>query len=73
MSATMISMIHREDEELDDELDHFMLLMMGAYLKGKQKPQKIHRCSVFEHKVYNRNRDEYGMKLYHDHFCENPS
>jgi hypothetical protein len=31
MSASEITRIHHEDEDLDDELDHFMLLMMGEY------------------------------------------
>ena len=73
MSATTISMIHREDEQSYNELDHFMLFLMGAYQKRKQKQRKRHRGSVFGHKVYNRSRDEHGMKLYHDYFCENPT
>lgn len=54
-------MIHLEDEELDDELDHLMLLMMGEYRKRKHKQRKKHRGSVFGHKVYNQNRDEHGF------------
>eukprot|EP00267_Zea_mays_P054706 XP_020407963.1 uncharacterized protein LOC109945971 [Zea mays] len=73
MSATTISMIHREDEQSYNELDHFMLFLMGAYRKRKQKQRKRHRGSVFGHKVYNRSRDEHGMKLYRDYFCENPT
>nr|ACG33607.1 hypothetical protein [Zea mays] len=55
-------MIHLEDEELDDELDHLMLLMMGEYRKRKHKQRKKHRGSVFGHKVYNQNRDEHGQE-----------
>jgi hypothetical protein len=73
MYATRRSMIHLEDEELDDELDHLMLLMMGEYRKRKHKQRKKHRGSVFGHKVYNQNRDEHGMKLYLDYFAEHPT
>lgn len=56
-------MIHLEDEELDDELDHLMLLMMGEYRKRKHKQRKKHRGSVFGHKVYNQNRDEHDKAV----------
>jgi hypothetical protein len=72
MSASEITRIHHEDEDLDDELDHFMLLMMGEYQKRRHKKRKRHRGSVFGHKVYNREREEH-RKLYCDYFAEKPT
>jgi hypothetical protein len=73
MSASEITRIHHEDEDLDDELDHFMLLMMGEYQKRRHKKRKRHRGSVFGHKVYNQEREEHARKLYCDYFAEKPT
>lgn len=73
MSAITRALIHQEDEDLDDELDHFMLLLMSEYEKRKHKQRKKHRGSVFGHKVYNRGREEYAIKLYLDYFAEKPT
>jgi hypothetical protein len=73
MSAITRALIHQEDEDLDDELDHFMLLLMSEYEKIKHKQRKKHKGSVFGHKVYNRGREEYAIKLYLDYFAEKPT
>ena len=73
MSAITRALIHQEDEDLDDELDHFMLLLMSEYEKRKHKQRKKHRGSVFGHKVYNRGREEYAIKLYLDYFADKPT
>ena len=65
-------MIQKEDECLDDELDQFMLLIMGRYQKMRHMKRK-RRISVFGHKVYNREREEHAEKLYRDYFAENPT
>jgi hypothetical protein len=65
-------MIHQEEDESDDEFDHFMTVMMGEYRKRKHEQHKRHRGSVFGYKVYDRSREEHGIKLYRDYFAENP-
>jgi hypothetical protein len=73
MTGNKRRMIQREDDELDDELDQYMLLMMGEYRKRKNEKRKRHRGSVFGHRVYDRSRGEHDIKLYRDYFAECPT
>lgn len=65
---TIRHMIHVEDDELAEELDKFMLIMMGEYPKRKRGRCKMYCRSNYGHKVFNRSRQEGTRKLYHDYF-----
>eukprot|EP00267_Zea_mays_P044613 XP_020396818.1 uncharacterized protein LOC109940876 [Zea mays] len=49
MSEMKRSIMHLEDTESDEEVDHDMLIMMGEYKKRKNKQYKRRRGSVFGH------------------------
>jgi hypothetical protein len=72
MTEIRRGVIHREDEDLEDELDDFMLIVMVEYWKRKHKQRKRYRGSIFGHQVFDRNREEGHIKLYRDYFDENP-
>jgi hypothetical protein len=71
MTEIRRGVIHREDEDLEDELDDFMLIVMVEYWKRKHKQRKRYRGSIFGHQVFHRNREGH-IKLYRDYFDENP-
>lgn len=73
MSEMKRSIMHLEDTESDEEVDHDMLIMMGEYKKRKNKQYKRRRGSVFGHQVYDQSRAENDMKLYQDYFAEHPT
>lgn len=49
MSRTIRHMIHVEDDGLDEELDEFMLIMMGEYPKRKCERRKTYCGSIYGH------------------------
>jgi hypothetical protein len=65
---------HQEDDEIDDDLDHIMVFMLGGYRKRKSEDErKKCRGSVFGHEVYDRSRGEHDLKLFNDYFAEHPT
>ncbi|XP_008666357.1 uncharacterized protein [Zea mays] len=65
---------HQEDDEIDDDLDHIMVFMLGEYRKRKSEDErKKRRGSVFGHEVYDRSRGEHDLKLFNDYFAEHPT
>ena len=50
---------HQEDDEIDDDLDHIMVFMLGEYRMRKSGDErKKRRGSVFGHEVYDRSRGD---------------
>lgn len=47
----------------DDELDDFMLLVMGEYRKRKRLRGKRHQGSISRYKVYGHKREEGAIIL----------
>lgn len=68
MSEIKRSMRHLKDIELDEEVDHALLIMMGEYKKRNNTQCKRHRGSVFGHQVHDRSRAENDRKLYQEYF-----
>jgi hypothetical protein len=66
--------MHQEDDEIDDDLQHILVFMLGEYRKRKNEDQrKKHQGSVFWHEVYDRSRGEHDLKLFNDYFAERPT
>jgi hypothetical protein len=65
---------HQEDDEIDDDLQHILVFMLGEYRKRKNEDQhKKRRGSIFGHEVYDRSRGEHDLKLFNDYFAERPT
>lgn len=73
MMGMLRRIIHRENDDLDDELDDLLAIKIVEYRQRKRRQRKRHGGSIPGHKVYDRSREEGAIKLYRDYFAENPT